>query len=194
VPFTVLVVCTGNISRSPMTQLIMQAYADPRTDLVVSSAGTRAAVGAPIDRGAATALHQLGIDSSAHRARQFEPEMAVAADLILTAERAHRNRVLRLVPTALHRAFTIKEFARLAEHLDPGEPRAVVAQAAALRGLVGRPHRAREDDVADPHLQPLTVTRATAAELAVAVRTIVGALGLQPADAAPRRRPLPYRR
>lgn len=193
VPFTVLVVCTGNISRSPMTELLMRAWSDPRADLEVSSAGVGALVGEAMDPAAASVMSQLGLDPSRHRARQFQPAMAASADLVLTAERHHLEAVLEQAPTALRRAFTIKEFARIAPHLQPGQPREVVAQAAALRGLVSRPSDPAEDDVADPHRQPTSVSRETAAQLTVAVRAILDALGLSPA-AAPARRPLPYRR
>jgi protein-tyrosine phosphatase len=193
VPFTVLVVCTGNISRSPMTELLLRAWSDQRADLAVSSAGVGALVGEAMDPAAAAVMSQLGLDPTQHRARQFQPAMAAAADLILTAERHHLEAVLEQAPTALRRAFTIKELARIAPHLQPGPPRDVGAQAAALRGLVPRPADPSADDVADPHLQPVAVSRETAAQLTVAVRAILDALGLSPA-AAPARRPLPYRR
>ncbi len=195
-PFSVLIVCTGNISRSPMSQLLLQAYSDPRADFVVSSAGVHALVGQPMDRGAASAMGRLGLDPARHRARQFEPAMAAEADLVLTAERHHLETVLEQVPSALRRVFTIKEFARIAPHLRAGEPSDVVDQAAALRGLVRRPADPAADDVADPHQQSLSVNLSTAAELTAAVRTILDALGLSPAAAPARsaRRPMPYRR
>jgi protein-tyrosine phosphatase len=198
VPFRVLVVCTGNISRSPMTELLIRAWSDPDADLAVASAGVAALVGRPMDPPAASVLGQLGLDPSRHRARQFRPAMADEADLVLTAERFHLETVLEQAPRALRRAFTIKEFARIAPHLKPGSPQEVVAQAAALRGLVRRPADPTADDVADPHMQSVSVNRATAAELTTAVRAILDALGLlaspggRPARA--KRRPLPYRR
>jgi protein-tyrosine phosphatase len=72
-----------------MAELLLRAWTDPRLGLSVSSAGTKAMVGHAIDRGSASALGQLGIDPTTHRARQFGPRMAVDADLILTAERSH---------------------------------------------------------------------------------------------------------
>lgn len=193
-----------------MAELLLQAMSDARSDLVVSSVGVHALVGQPMDPGSAAAMSRLGLDPSRHRARQFEPAMAAKADLILTAERYHREIVLHQAPTALRRTFTIKELARLAGHLRPGTPKQVVARAAAARGLAPAPTDPAADDVADPHGQPLKVNLATAAELATAVHAIVTALGIaadQPAAdpaaddpvaeaaaAAPRRRPKPYRR
>lgn len=192
-PFTVLVVCTGNVSRSPMAELLLRAWSDPRADFTVSSAGVHALIGQPMDRGAASAMGQLGLDPTRHRARQFEPHMATEADLVLTAERYQREIVLEQVPTALRRVFTIKEFARIAPHLRSGDARDVVSQAATLRGVVNRPAEPAADDVADPHRQPTSVNRSTAAELTAAVRVILDALGMSPAS-EPRRRPLPYAR
>ena len=191
-PLTVLVVCTGNISRSPMTELLLQASTDPRAELAVSSAGVHALVGQPMDRGAAAALGEQGFDPTRHRARQFEPAMATEADLILTAERYHLELVLQQVPTAMRRTFMIKEFARIAPYLRPGTPRQVIAQAAVVRGLAPRPKNPTADDVADPHGQPLSVNRATAAELSKAVQAIVGALGI--AKRPQHARPMPYKR
>ncbi|HZC69824.1 MAG TPA: hypothetical protein VE442_03930 [Jatrophihabitans sp.] len=193
-PFTVLVVCTGNVSRSPMTQLLLQAWSDPSADLVVETAGVHALVGQPMDHGAASAMGQLGLDPSRHRARQFEPAMAATADLVLTAERYQREVVLQQVPNALRRTFTIKEFARIAPRLRADDPRAAVAEAAMLRGVVRRPADPAADDVADPHRQPTAVNRATAAELTTAVKAILEALGMSAPARKQRRRPLPYQR
>jgi low molecular weight protein-tyrosine phosphatase len=199
VPFTVLLVCTGNVSRSPMAELLFRASVDPAADVAVSSAGVAALVGEPMDRGSASAIGQLGLDPSRHRARQFEPAMAAGADLVLTAERAHREAVLAQVPAALRRVFTIKEFARIAPHLKAADPREAVEQAAVLRGVVRQPTDPAQDDVADPHLQSTAVNQRAAAELTVAVRAIAAGLRLAPgtvpaAAPAPARRPLPYRR
>ena len=175
-----------------MAELLIRASTDPRSGLTVSSAGVHALVGQPMDRGAASALGHVGLDPTDHRARQFEPAMATEADLILTAERYHLEVVLHQAPTALRRTFMIKEFARIASHLRAGTPKHVIAQAAVIRGLAPRPKDPTADDVADPHGQPVSVSRATLAELDQAVQTIVGALGM--ARKPDGWRPLPYKR
>lgn len=174
-----------------MTQLLLRSRSNTQAGLVVASAGTSALVGEPMDPGSAAAMRDLGIDPGRHRARQFAPAMAQQADLVLTAERSHVDTILAQAPTALRRTFTIKEFARLARHLDSAAPRDAVAQAAAIRGLAPRPVDPDADDVADPHLKGPVVNRATAGELGEAVRAIIDALGLAPVR---RRRPLPYPR
>jgi protein-tyrosine phosphatase len=191
VPFSVLVVCTGNISRSPMAELLIRDAVGGEADLVVASAGVHALVGQPMDAAAATVMRELGLDPAGHRARQFEPAMAASADLVLTAERYHLDTVLKQAPSALRRTFTIRELARIAGHLRPGTRQQVVAQASVVRGLAPRPKNPFADDIADPHGQPVEISRATAAELKHALGRIVAALGPPPEA---RRRPLPYRR
>jgi protein-tyrosine phosphatase len=174
-----------------MAELLIRDAVDAR-DLIVSSAGVHALVGQPMDPAAAAAMRELGLRPADHRARQFEPAMAATADLILTAERYHLEVVLQQAPTALRRTFTIREFARLATHLQPGTPQQVIAQAAVARGLVPRPKDPQADDIADPHGQPVEVSRAAAAELRHRLGVILAALG--PEATEPKRRPLPYRR
>jgi protein-tyrosine phosphatase len=175
-----------------MAELLLRAWADNGAGLTVSSAGTRALVGHPIDRGSASALGQLGIDPTTHRARQFEPGMAASADLILTAERSHLDEIFQQVPASFRRAFTIKEFARIAPYVTTGDPAAAVAEAAALRGLVERPSDPLADDVRDPYRRATLHAKSVAEELTAAVKATLDALGLSPSLRS--ERPLPYRR
>lgn len=203
VPFRVLFVCTGNVCRSPMAELLFRAWADPRADVVVGSAGTEALVGRGIDRSSASALGRLGVDPSRHCARQFEPWMAADADLVLTAGREHRDEVITAVPSAFRRTFTFREFARLAQRAPAaGEPAEVVAAVATGRGR-GGPVAAEDDDVRDPYRGSIRLATEIAEQVGEAMRATLGALGLAAPEAAvgaaaaspaPRRRPLPYPR
>jgi protein-tyrosine phosphatase len=97
-PFRVTVVCTGNICRSPMGEVILRDLfreAGLEDDVVVDSAGTtRWEVGNPMDRRALAELHRRGYDGSAHVARQFEPGWLAETDLVLAADSGHAS-VLR---------------------------------------------------------------------------------------------------
>ena len=109
---TVLVVCRGNLCRSPLAERLFRLRT-PKSRVLASSAGVDAAVGEPMDPLAADELIRLGGDPSGFVARQLTPSMALDADLVLTASRRIRSEVVMLVPSALKRTFTLLELAAL---------------------------------------------------------------------------------
>lgn len=115
-----LFVCTGNICRSPTAERLAAAYGAQRkiANFSTSSAGLRAVVGSPVHHSAALVLERLGGQASAFAARQLSPNIASAADLILTMTRDQRDAVLERSPHLLRRTFTLSEAARLAA--EPG--------------------------------------------------------------------------
>ena len=69
----IIFICTGNQCRSPMASGIAKREVRRRgLDVEISSAGTGATVGYPASVNARTACAEIGIDISAHRARQVE--------------------------------------------------------------------------------------------------------------------------
>ena len=92
---SILLVCTGNICRSPLAaSLLQRALGERATEgITVSSAGTGAWDGAPVSEGAYLVGLERGLDLSGHRARLLTRELVEQADLILTMARHHRARI-----------------------------------------------------------------------------------------------------
>lgn len=168
----VLFVCTGNVCRSPMAEHLLRSAVP---GLEVSSAGTHALVGEPMQPFALATLAGRGIDGSAFRARQLTAELVEGADLVLAASREHRAAAVTLVPRAAARSFTVRELDRLLSAAT--EPTAdLLAAARAQRGLV-RPERPEDDDVADPIGGPESGYVACAQLLDRSLAQLVGRLG-----------------
>jgi protein-tyrosine phosphatase len=75
----VLVICTGNVCRSPYLERRLRQLLEGQ-DVLVESAGTRALVGADIEPGSVAALEAVGSDTLGFASRQLAPAMLGAAD------------------------------------------------------------------------------------------------------------------
>lgn len=162
-----LVVCTGNICRSPA---IEAALREQIPGLDVSSAGTRALADQPVHPLTADAMTGLGLAVPVHRSRWIGPEVLRDVELVVTAERAHRAPVLTLRPDLLRRTLTFSELVDLAEAADAGLPPG--EEVAALRAVVAQ--RGRHAVVAHDLPDPVT---GGPAEQARMVATVVSGVG-----------------
>ena len=93
-------VCVGNICRSPMAEALLRHELRGQDGFTVESAGLGALVGHPASAHSVALMDELGLDISAHRARQIHPEMVSAADLVLVMEAGHRRAIDDADPTA----------------------------------------------------------------------------------------------
>ncbi len=100
----ILIVCTGNICRSPMAQGFFTRYG---WDGFVESAGLNALVGEPADPLAIRCMEEKGIDLSTHRARQLVPSLLHATELVLTASRRQAEAVEGMFPWTKGRVFRL---------------------------------------------------------------------------------------
>jgi protein-tyrosine phosphatase len=85
----ILVVCYGNICRSPMAEALLKREllrAGLERRFTVRSAGVGAMPGTPAARGAQSVARRRGLDLEAHRARRLTPEMAHQSDLLVALD------------------------------------------------------------------------------------------------------------
>lgn len=199
--FTVLFVCYANMCRSPMAErfaahlwrerfgagaaAIGSRAAGAGPDAVTfASAGTDAADGISMVWGAATVLAEHGADNTGFRSRTLTPAILAGADLVLTATREQRGRCVTMLPEAMGRTFTLRQFGRLVTEVSdpalelshagkaavavatgPGDRlRWLVEQAPSARGRL-QPVPPADDDLADPVGQPIEVFRVCATEI-----------------------------
>ena len=177
-----LVVCTGNVCRSPALQMLLERSADARSwtevGIDVMSAGTAALVGNQLDPTMRRALVDLGVTpDDSFAGQQVTTAMIESAAVVLAATRDHRARVFRLAPSALRRTFTIAEFAARSRSWpargDDAEHRLknLVEYAAQSRSepTFKRP---ADEDVVDPFGRSQRVHRQTALRLREAAREL----------------------
>jgi len=173
----VIVVCTGNVCRSPIAEGLLRRATEHRTvgaPITVSSAGTAGWEGSPAMSEAVEAAAEREVDISGHVATRLRPGMAAVADLVLCMAAEHRDQIASDDPQALDRTFTLKELVRLLEGgargggggaggaaAPPGA--GSPAPAAPRAGAEAGEHQG--EDIADPLGRPLDGYRAIASEL-----------------------------
>jgi protein-tyrosine phosphatase len=172
-----LVLCTGNICRSPMAAgLLRHRLAARGVEADVSSAGLLLEQRPASDHGVDEMLRR-SIDLRDHRSQVMTAELVAGADLVLGMAREHVREAVVLVREAWPRAFTLKELVRRGEAV--GSRRA----GEDLSGWLGRCHAGRttrdllgaaaHDDVADPIGGSAADYARTAAELEDLVARLV---------------------
>jgi len=92
---TILIVCVGNICRSPVAEALLRRDV---TGITVRSAGLHAVVGHGAQREMVAVAQGIDLDLTNHIARQFTPDMGKDHDLILVMERAHRDEINQIAP------------------------------------------------------------------------------------------------
>ncbi len=119
--FSVLVVCTANICRSPIAEYLFRRALTERgyddADFHVWSAGVFADPGSPmtIADGSLAELQSRGVDAARHLSRPVMPEEVEAADLVVCMEAAHVREVVVMVPDSRSKTFTLVEMCDIIE-------------------------------------------------------------------------------
>ncbi|WP_261155732.1 arsenate reductase/protein-tyrosine-phosphatase family protein [Serratia fonticola] len=113
---SVLIVCVGNICRSPTGERLLKREL---SEIKISSAGIHAVVGAPADNMAELVAEEHGLSLKGHIARQLTSELCRENDLILVMENKHIEAVCKLAPEARGK---IMLYAHWLKRRDIGDP------------------------------------------------------------------------
>lgn len=161
----VLFVCTGNLCRSPMAEVLFRDELRRRgcEDIEVASSGTWGMDGSPATPEAVEAVGAFGVDLTGHRARSLDVAEARAAGLVVAMTSVHVRELEQMVPDATGKVVLLKQLAEteVAEAL----PEAGLDQRLASLLAGRRPALVRAHDVDDPMGFPLATYERTVAEL-----------------------------
>jgi len=113
---SILVVCIGNICRSPVGERLLKKMLPEKQ---ISSAGVGALVDHPVDDMAALIASEHGLDTDGHVARQLTPEICREADMILAMSDENREQVYRIAPEARGKVMLFGKWLDDAEIPDP---------------------------------------------------------------------------
>lgn len=100
----ILVVCIGNVCRSPMAACLLRDRLHSK-GISVSSAGLGALAGQPMDPFAEETLVKHGYVDTAHTARQLSRRLLNDADIVVVMEKKMIDAVLRLSPDVRGKVF-----------------------------------------------------------------------------------------
>ncbi|MFB8828546.1 low molecular weight protein-tyrosine-phosphatase [Azotobacter salinestris] len=116
----ILIVCIGNICRSPSAQALMkEALSRGNRTVKIDSAGLAAQVGLPMEPTARAVLLEHRHRPPEHKACQLNRAMLQQADLVLVMERRHIGSIYRIAPEARGKTFLLGKWQDEAEIQDP---------------------------------------------------------------------------
>ncbi|KUE87888.1 protein tyrosine phosphatase [Cupriavidus necator] len=104
---SILVICVGNVCRSPMAACLLRRALP---DCEIASAGLAPPIGANADPRAIRLLADEGCDLASHRARAVDAIMVAAAELVLVMDNEQRTELELLFPQARGKTYRLCEF------------------------------------------------------------------------------------
>ena len=107
---TVLVVCTGNICRSPMAEGFFREAGKNWKGFRVISAGTGAMNGQSPSAHSVRAMQEKGIDISRQYSKMITNQLVDQADYIFGMTQGHVDNLMYLFPHAAEKTFLLREF------------------------------------------------------------------------------------
>ncbi|MBH0057948.1 low molecular weight phosphotyrosine protein phosphatase [Pseudoalteromonas sp. SWXJZ94C] len=115
---SVLVVCAGNICRSPTAEYVLKSKLEGKS-IKVSSAGLTALEGKPADAIAKQIAQPYGINMDEHKGRQLSSQLVAQNSVILVMEQRHLNDLHARYPEARGKTFLLGKWINNAEIPDP---------------------------------------------------------------------------
>jgi len=113
---SVLIVCVGNICRSPVGERIL---AKSCPSLRIESAGVGALKGHAADKTMSEIAAQNGVSLDGHIARQFTADLAADFDLILALEKRHMRTIAEMAPAVSGKTMLFGQWIGNQEIVDP---------------------------------------------------------------------------
>ena len=115
---SVLVVCAGNICRSPTAEYLLKEKLAGK-NISVSSAGLTALVGKPADSMAKQLAQAHGINMDSHQGRQLNSQLVAENSVILVMEQRHLDDLHNRYPEARGKTFLLGKWLGDKEIPDP---------------------------------------------------------------------------
>ena len=113
---SILIVCTGNICRSPIGERYLQKAVP---DKKIGSAGTGALIDHEADSSAIKIAAENGLSLEGHKGRQFTSSLSRQYDLILVMEKEHIEQIDRIAPEARGKTMLFGQWIGQKEIPDP---------------------------------------------------------------------------
>ncbi|WP_308192603.1 hypothetical protein [Nocardioides sp. CFH 31398] len=173
-----LVVCRANLIRSPVAAGLLRRGPGGRRE--VASAGLHAEPGLRADDDTVAVAARAGVDLADHVSRPVTADLLAASALVLAMTEAQRSALVRTLPAAVPRTFTLLELVRLT---GPGPADGNdVPLGGPLAEVAARAHRRRPlelgpgvpEDVPDPVGRGPQELRAVVARLVQACDRLTG--------------------
>ncbi|HAV12403.1 MAG TPA: protein tyrosine phosphatase [Opitutae bacterium] len=110
----ILMICTGNVCRSPMAEKLLQhalnAEGQPLSELVVVSAGVAAGYGEPASRNSVAALKKVTLDLSRHKSQPVTTDLLDRSFAVFGMTDSHIQALHHYYPEVPERVHLFRDF------------------------------------------------------------------------------------